>query len=123
MAGRGFGFGAAVGLLAALIVVAAPAILGESTPLAMPGTSQTTINNTMVAGVAATNSSNILVSTLNQVNSSLGGSVAGISHQGALLQAVTLLPLLLGGLAGVLLYFILKGAPPWRRRRSALQDH
>jgi len=114
MAGRGFGFGATVGVLAALIVVLLPLIQGGALTAGIqeaPASSNVTAS---VPGGMATNSSSIFASTLSQVNTSLGIAAPSISNQGGLLVVITLLPVLLGGVAGFLIYISFGGSLPSR---------
>lgn len=116
MAGRGFTFSALAGVLAALVVVLLPAIQGGGLAASMTPTSSG--GAAFGPAVPATNSSGIIASTVNQVNLSLAASVSSIPHQGGLLVMITLLPVFLGGIAGVLVYLTFRGSLPWRAREG-----
>jgi hypothetical protein len=118
MAGRGFGIGAVWGVLAALVVVLLPAIQGGGLTAGIQ--SAPTANNVSIAipAVGAANSTGIFASTVNQVNASIENTILSIPHQGGLLVVFTLLPVFLGGLAGVLVYLSFRGSLPWRVTRK-----
>jgi hypothetical protein len=118
MAGRGFTFSALVGVLAALAVVLLPAIQGGGLTAAIQSGPTSYGGSTSVPAGAATNSSAIFASTVSQVNLSILGAVPSLPHQGGLLVMITLLPVFLGGVAGVLVYLSFRGSLPWRVTRK-----
>lgn len=118
MAGRGFTFSAVVGVLAALAVVLLPAIQGGGLTAGIQSAPTSYGGSASVPAGMATNSSDILASTVNQVNLSIKGAVSSIPHQGGLLVVITLLPVFLGGVAGVLVYLSFRGSLPWRVTRK-----
>lgn len=118
MAGRGFTFSAFVGVLAALVVVLLPAIQGGGLAATIQfGPATNNVSTSVPAGMA-TNSSSIFDYTVNQVNASLESAVSSVPHQGGLLVMITLLPVFLGGIAGVLVYLSFRGSLPWRVTRK-----
>jgi hypothetical protein len=110
MAGRGFAFSALVGVLAAMAVVLLPVIPsgGLSAATRVPAAS---VSNTalipMIRYAVGNSSSGIFASTMNQVNLSIAAGVSSVPHQGGLLVAVTLLPIFLAVLAGLIVYLLL----------------
>jgi hypothetical protein len=114
MAARGFGVGAVWGVLAAFIVVLLPLIQGGGLTAGLQESPSASNVTASVPGGMATNSTGIFASTVSQVNASIQGTISSVPHQGGLLVVITLLPVFLGGLAGVLVYLSFRGSLPWR---------